>query len=428
MWAIYENKKIRFENFVQMIFKEKIILQNNQNRIYLKKNCENIFIEINKFVLESGYWCNVKNGDNLEIKYLNRIYSAYIFEKDKNYSEIESDKNDFLLPFCNPTIKTYPYFTAIVGTIEAYNNSECWIYNNYILIWIMGKIQNVDYWADFKYGNEKIQDEFCKLINKEIISRNKVRRKHTDIVNFIKEAINKKKYVFLSVDTYYIREWWGNRPRKHFRHQVYIYGYNDHKKYIVLADFLENGIYKKLNVSYVEFIQAYNGFSEAPKIYRAFGEKNWLLSYNNLEEKIDLVRIKKLLKDFLVAKDTYVKSYLWKRKRIDQLKYGIDYYDRILEVLNDDCKIDYRLVHILLELNKVMELRMKFLEDNGYIILSKRCKEKLHNLVNETTKLQNLVIKYRINNNYKYFNEIRIRIMDLKKMQYDTFSKCYREL
>lgn len=100
------------------------------------------------------------------------------------------------LPFVCPKIKTYPYFTAILGILEAYGKHEVWIYNNYLLIWMLKDIHNIEYWIDFKYGNEEIQKEFCPLISKKIVLREDIDKEFSSIIEaiifYIKQNFRKK--------------------------------------------------------------------------------------------------------------------------------------------------------------------------------------------------------------------------------------------
>ena len=425
MHICYDGK---IEDLRKFLEKEKNIVNYIEIRgnFYITHKTKGVSIVINNCEIENGNWCIIKENDFLNIYWNGKNISGEIkgnIDK-KNNKYIESDLR---LPFCEPRIKTYPYFTDIVGTLDAYNVADNWIYNNFLLIWIFGKAQNIDYWADFKFGNEKNQIEFCKQLKKEIITRKKIARKYDSIVCFVIETLNNKKYLFMSVDTYYIKEWWENNSnRLHYRHQVYVYGYNNKEKYIILSDFV-NGEYKTLKVSYSSFEQAYNGYEKAPIIHNKYGENNWIISYDNKEiEQIDIKRIKGLIENFVQSMDTYVKSYLWKIKNKCDLKYGLKYYDELINVLkkNKYSQIDYRVIHILVVLNDVMLDRLIYLEEKGYLKCMEECIANAESLSKNTRKLQNMALRYNVTNKNEYYERIISEIKKLKIEQQYVFSLC----
>lgn len=431
MWVIYKNKEIDVNIFFEKIFtKEKgVNISNNLEKTFIKNINKSLEIKINNIKIGLGYWCNIKNGDYIQICYKNKSYRGIIKEAYKVTKRSMLAKSDVLLPFCKPSIQTFPYFSAIVGTLEAYNNAECWIYNNYILIWIMRGEAKDGYWGDFKYGDQERQKDFCKLLNREIVLRSEVEYKYNNIISFIIEAINQEKYIYLSVDTYFIKEWWEDTQHFHCRHQVYIYGYNSIGKYVVLADFV-NGKYKSMNVPFKDFILAYNELSKDVVLDDVYGQDNWLLSYNkNERENINIGRINKLLVNFLNSEDTYIKSYLWKKEYDGKVIFGINFYDRFYEMLvkNKGNKIDIRIVHILVELNRIMLSRIHYIEKSNNISFGKECKDKVYELMLGTNIFQNMVLKYNITKNEENYIKIITKLKLLKKMQYKAFFLCYME-
>ncbi|WP_370749206.1 hypothetical protein [Eubacterium sp.] len=151
-------------------------------------------------------------------------------------------------------INTYPYFTGLVAILDAFNKRDMWIYNKFILFWIFNFVYFNEYWIDFKFGNEEIQEEFCKQIRKEEIYRKDV----DNILEFVKENIDAKKYIFVSIDVYYIDEWW--RPwedNMHIKHQVLVTGYEPSERTVFVTDFMGNNKYETVKMSYDDFVVAY---------------------------------------------------------------------------------------------------------------------------------------------------------------------------
>lgn len=426
MKVLFNKKTETIEKFLSYIndkLHANIFLKYNNNKYYLiDKSEKNIQIKINDIVVTKRIYWNIQRGDYILVS--NKL-EALIINDDTDINEERT--SDVKLPFCFPRIRTYPYFTALIATLDAYNVADNWIYNNYLLIWIMGSIHSIDYWADFKYGDEKKQEYFCKQIKKEIITRQSIKGNYKSITDFIKKSIQSKKYIFVGVDTFFIQQWLQEGlERQHYRHQVYIYGYNEEKKYIIMSDFV-NGEYKSIKVPFEEFDEAYNNYNNAPIVYVKYAQKIWLISYNfNNIEKINVKRISYLLEDFLNSRDKKIKSYLWEIQRRNDLKYGLEYYDELIKSIQEDEseEIDCRVIHILVELNSIMKERMSYLDMNGKIILTDLCKTNLEDLVLETNKMQNLAIKYNLTKNNRYLQHLLGYLKRLKDKQEKTFSMC----
>ena len=144
-----------------------------------------------------------------------------MFYKNKLY-----EQDEILLPFSIPRVKTYSYFTSILGILEGNKIPDIWLYNNYLLLWADIRNHRSEYWFDFKYGNEYIQYEFCSFLDKSIIKRDEV---NTSLIDFIIDKLNAENYIILGVDVFYIKEWWSSRKKHHRRHEILIYGINKKK-------------------------------------------------------------------------------------------------------------------------------------------------------------------------------------------------------
>ncbi len=427
----FNKKRFKIEIFLTQINKK---IQSNISIMYNKEKCyiidrshNKIQVQINQIHATKNTFWNIKVGDSIRIINQKNVFEGVIISSCAVGTDTITKSDDVKLPFCFPRIKTYPFYTALVATLDSYNVADNWIYNNYILIWMLGWTHFLDYWADFKYGDEENQEAFCKLINKEIVSREKIKKKYRTIIQFIKESIKEKKYVFTGVDIFFIQEWWNNeKEHYHYRHQAYVYGYNEEKQYIIMSDFI-GGDYKSINVPFEQFIEAYNNYDKVPVIYVEYGQEIWLISYNkNKTEEIDLDRIVNLLEDFLNSRDTKVKSYLWHAKTVSDIKFGLEYYDEILKAICEQRNgiIDYRAIHILVELNIIMRDRMQYLEKNMNIDFTNLCKTNLDSLILEVKKAQKLVLKYNITLSDKDFKKLMKCLVALKEEQKNTFSMC----
>ena len=65
--------------------------------------------------------------------------------------------------FSIPKFQTYPDMTGILGILTALGIEKNWIYNNYLLLWSYKKIDDDNYWCDFKQGDYLIDNSILPL-------------------------------------------------------------------------------------------------------------------------------------------------------------------------------------------------------------------------------------------------------------------------
>lgn len=338
------------------------------------------------------------------------------------------------LPFVCPEIKTYPYFTAILGILEAYGKHEIWIFNNYILIWMLKETHNIDYWVDFKYGDEDVQEEFCSLINKKVVSREFIAEEFCSIIDAIIFYIIQNNYVMVSVDVFDIDEWWLDlKNRKHLRHQLCIHGYDIDNRTLTISDFINGSLYNTIKIGFQEFEKGYINYKNYQP-YEEFGKDIWLLSLNpDADEKIDLVRICNLIKDYLNSNDTYIINHIQTENKMDRYIYGmemlIELKKYVQDVYSDEYKsIDVRVFHILRVMHEVMYRRFKYIENN-IAITDKTAMKKVLELIGEaydnTRVLESLCLKYQINKKKSKLQSIEIKLDTFIYVEKNMLEECF---
>lgn len=323
-----------------------------------------------------------------------------------------------ILKYEIPNYTTYPLFAAINGILKA-NNSEIWLYNNFILIWAYVKRVDKYYWLDFKFGEIEIQEEFCPLIiqDKIIIEEEKCSR----FFDKIKEQIMNNKYLMIPLDMYYISECWNNKREKiHTEHTPLIFGYDDIKKKIWIADFFK-GRYQIIIIDIKELFKAYCANMKYHKVI--LGEDAFFANSFEFHEhkyEIDINRIKGFVLDFLRSTDTTIDNFL-NIYNYDRTVYGLKWFDAVIEhfkrCVRKRSVLDIRAVYLLYVTNNVMKDRIEYLAQNKYI-RGIECIETLHNdifsIIKSIIKVQNMVIKY----NLVLKQEIGLKILnEIKKLQ-----------
>lgn len=333
------------------------------------------------------------------------------------------------LPFVLPKVRTYPYFTALVGILGVHNKEDIWIFNNYLLIWALKKLYHIDYWIDFKFGNEDIQKEFCPMINKTVLSRQFITDNYKSLKEAIKEFIDQEQYIFVSADVFYIDEWWGKRsPERHFRHQLCVSGYDYIEDTLTISDFIE-GIYSTIKITYDKFEKGYNSYDKYVP-YEDFGRDIWLLSYNkNGQEEISIERIYYLLIDFLNCSDTHIINYIQLGGDTDNYVYGLEIFDELIryieDVENNELQfIDKRPFHILLEMHRVMFWRLEYIFEKYYVAPQKEVMESVKQMIGETEAMQFLVLKYNLTNEKNIIGSLKQRLQEIVLKEKEMLEKC----
>ena len=106
------------------------------------------------------------------------------------------------------------------------------------------------------------------------------------------------------------------------------------------------------------------------------------------------------IKDYLFSRNTVVKSILQELDDNEKVSYGLSVYDEIRSYLeyiilqNEDRFADYRVFHYLYAHKQIMNLRIRYLLDNGYI--SEKDYENINydTIERECLDLRNGIIRY----------------------------------
>lgn len=91
------------------------------------------------------------------------------------------EKADVCRPMVIPKYQTYPETTAILAILSANNNSEEWIYNNFLLVWSYVWVWDDKYWCDYKFGHNEIKGELCPMIERIKINKLELKIQSSEI-------------------------------------------------------------------------------------------------------------------------------------------------------------------------------------------------------------------------------------------------------
>ena len=412
------------ENKIDEVF---LILTCEKGSLYINQIAEYVDIELNGIMLDINLCNFLKLDGNNIIKILN--ISIFVIVK-RNKDECETTEyqleNNVELPYICSEYATYPYHTAMLGVLSAFGKEREWLFNNYILLWLDKTGEFVSYWYDFKYERDEESniEDFCPYIEVEEILRYD---KYVSIK--IKENIRKKKYVYLTIDTFYVDAYWEEFPeRMHSKHQVLVFGYNDDVGVFYIADFF-SGKYKKISLVYDIFEQAYWGMMDIErKSVQEYGDKIKLLKYRKESYDINCNRIKNLIRDYIKSQDTTIHSYLNGTYFTNKIVYGImsiDYYiDYVNKCVEHLQVIDRRFFFFLFLQNKIMLERFQYLAHIQKISLCADFEKDLNILVAHSSILVNLVLKYNVRRQNHLGKNILSKLISIKDEQCKAYRQC----
>lgn len=383
-----------------------ITILNNSELITINGFDFNHFSEIDRMKISENTYVTL--GDNKEFE--------FVILKENSEFLLRKTIMQKTLPFVVPVICTYPYFTAVMAILTSYVNEENWLYNNYILLWINKTREFPSYWADFKfsYHIESQQDDYCPLIEKIEINRLDINYN----VDYVRSLINDNVYILLNIDMYYIDEWWTEiQERKHFFHQVCIFGYNDEDKSLQIADFFLNK-YKIVSIKYKVFEEAYLQYNYYNNLHEEYyGNKIFLLKYKFMNYKLDINHIKDSFYDFIASTNNSIKNYLNGIYFKDKILYGSSCFVYLKKYISDFLlsgdSLNIKIFHLLHLFNKIMMDRFEFLMDNEFIFRNVCILENINELVLQSEILLNCVIKYNNTRSSQIGNHILCRFNSL---------------
>ena len=133
-----------------------------------------------------------------------------------------------ILPIAKPTITSWAWQASTFAILEGNKVGEEWIYSNYIQLVgnSFSNTVNIDFFPRCEVFFT------CPLFLSQKVDRSFINSLKLDPLNLVKLCINNDSYIYLVLNLSHIL----NRP--HFYHDLLIYGYDDTREEIYLADFV----------------------------------------------------------------------------------------------------------------------------------------------------------------------------------------------
>lgn len=333
-----------------------------------------------------------------------------------------------------PIIHSYGHQCAVYSILSAYPETEPWLNCNYIQIFTLrnlytavDRLGTIDfyyhYYGDFNLYEMKA-NPWLKFMS---IPIDMVKSKWCSKLDFIKECIDREYYVFMVLDHTFYR-----KKKETFYHNALVWGYDDDKEIVYVADNNSIGKFAFEEISYRDFELA----SDVPE--REFGVGDHIGQTDGVyfftvvvdQDKHvygtnHLMQIGKLCYD--------LEQYLNPPEILPDYTYGVDCYRELAEYYLDVARkkheyCDMRAICSLLDHKVLMTRRLKYLHKNGYLICDYE-KEYYEAVEKSCLVLRNLVIKQNIRD-CKCFQAEKLCVLlnEIKNREIEILSKVNIEL
>ncbi len=274
-----------------------------------------------------------------------------------------------VLKITDPPIKCYPDNAYPLSIVLNYDFAWEWFYCNFIQlhfdensIYDPVRFYNTD-------ASSSIWDTRNPLIDYQMIHRDTLALFGSDIIKFIKDAIDLENYITIYLDEFYIIDRWAYQ-NTHFNHINFIYGYDDKEQCFYTAGYDRNMQYSYTKISFLEIEQAY--INNVKNYYQGLN-KIYLLKFDTERKKyeFDILAVIKQLKEYVYAENSSLR-YNLEFNGGRNLYFGTDIYAPYKLYLETIHKNGWtwnsiKPIVILYEHKNLMALRIKYMEENGYL-------------------------------------------------------------
>lgn len=306
--------------------------------------------------------------------------------------------NQKLLPFnFNPPIKGDQGFAYPLSVLFADGNEYYpWFLNNFIQLIFKKDFSIFSFYKDsWWFMKDNVFMYYFVMFPSFMLSDNR-----DFICKYITYMIDNECYLTGEFNEYYIPNR-SSYQKLNYEHECLVYGYDNFNQKYNLAGYTNRGFYEPTCVSYDEFYNSLKHIYTRNTLNLHFFKKS-----TTIKPKLDLIKIKTFLKDYIESKDStkqYDEEYLY---GIDACSYLLIYIETIHN------HIDLRFFYNLLEHKKCMYNRINYLLGNHFI-KNGSILYKYNNVVNLAQIILNMSIKFNITHKINILNNIKNQLMIL---------------
>lgn len=332
------------------------------------------------------------------------------------------------LPFKLPPIQSYLFHTFRLGII--WDRVEClpWFYSNYIQLLCQetpSDGQNQFHFDFFPMYYNHVDVPW--LYGPHFFDKDTVFNCNIDINQLIIQYIDRDYYLYAVVDEFFIPNRSSYQTR-HYYHDNLVYGYDTERKMFNIAGFDDR--FLRVSESEVDFMEYHNAFMSKESLSPWRKRVTCFKKSDPYQYDLDLKLISEFLNEYLLSIDSSHRLRMVHNPE-NNITYGMKVYEclrRYLElVLMDQIGGNIVLpVNIFCEHKACMLLRLKYMEENGYLDNGGLIYERYQNIERNFLIARNLMIKYTGSKNqrdisrvidivHKMESEEREALLDLQK-------------
>lgn len=334
----------------------------------------------------------------------------------------------------NPVLKCYPNYAHIFSIVGAYTENYLpWVYNHFMQLFVPNCYEagiRIDYVTPHMLKS-------FPWIDVNHIERKIVSDKWENIIEFIKDYIDKQYYIYALFDVSQIDLYQFSKFRTH---DPLIYGYNDDKRLIYFADNFKDGKYSNGCADYSEIINATNTLTNRIDItdwldgfncikYKEkydFGNCRFSYQYNfNFNKELYL----NLLTDYVEQKNSYRRwcapqnlveiedSNIWGTGIYAFLQKYLEY------VINNEQELDQRGFYVFMEHKVLLKNSVEYLLGRQWKLLYFSEWYLMEDCVAISTIIFNLCLKYNIVLKKEIIKRISLRLYELEKKEKELIER-----
>lgn len=301
-----------------------------------------------------------------------------------------SKKINLVYPFS----ALYPADASLLSLILTDQKSLGWILNAYCNINISKDYYLCDFTRKKKFSDCPFLE--CKVID----DREGILKNFSNFNEFIKHCTNNNYIIYLNVNTKYIAQYMKN---DNICHNMMVYGYDEIKSLVNIADFFPNKGYK-----YTYDTCSINEINNAFYFYKDVVEEGkfdeiTLLKYRSCDDYMfDKMIYIENLKKYLNGSNIYYEYYNEVEENVkiyfknwETISCGLECYDTISEMLiNNSHKWIIHPIQALLCHKLIIKNGLHYLQEYGHLQNHHQLFEYCSELCDDLIQIRNLYLKY----------------------------------
>lgn len=335
-----------------------------------------------------------------------------------------------ILKITHPPIVGYPDYAYPLSIVLNEVDNNAWLFCNFIqLYYTTGDEDNsINYY--YTDTNNRMWDARNPLLDYQTIHKDTLKTFNINIIDFFIKLIDMGYYCYTYFDEYYLI-FSPAYKQVHFTHVSFIYGYDLENKKFYLA-----GYDKSYKYSYneVDFDMIKEAYDLCERDY--YDDKNtiYLMIYSNKSSKYEfnINVVLEQLNEYLYSINTSERYNLCFNPR-PNLVFGIKAVEELINKIdrlidNQEMRFSIKPFYILVEHKKLMNLRINYLIEQGYLNPECSSKKMFIELEHEYLLVQNMAVKYYLSNTTDILRRMKGLLVNSIQLEIEGLSELINEV